>query len=685
MSRSKITLAALGIAVIAMASVQGQAPRSSPPPPPLPQTFFSGETPIRVVPVARGLSHPWSLAFLPDPSTLLGTGGVTMLVTEREGRLRIIRNGVLDPTPIAGVPKVFARVLGGLLDVAPHPAFAQNRIVYLSYSKAGDNNLSTTALARGRLDGAALSDVKEIFVANTWSKSNTNYGGRIAFDRAGFLYLTIGERQEPQRAQDIKDHGGKVIRLRDDGSVPPENPFVGKSGYQPEIYTLGHRSPQGLAMNPATGALWENEHGPLGGDELNILQAGKNYGWPLVTFGTDYDGTEISDATTRADLESPFVYWVPSIAISGLTFYTGDRFPQWKGNVFVGAMFAGRSRGTGHIQRIVINEAGRPINREPLLTELRQRIRDVRQGPDGLLYLLTDEDDGMVLRLEPGAQLAAPNASGVAMGHLHYRVRDVEANKKFWVALGGEEVRAPRLAEGAAQGNAQGTAQGNAQGTVGYVKFQDTLVFLEQGDSTGGTDGSVVNHVAFRVPELTSVEAAGLKVARLNGFPGVASTNTPEGERIELFENAATNLTFAQDAGFDDATAKRHNRPQTAPIAFHHVHLYVPDGQVAAAKAWYVRMFGGVPGKRSNYDAVDLPGINLNFSAAPKPTVPTKGRMLDHIGFEVRGLAAFCKRLEAMGVNLDVPYTKGPSGLGTARLTDPWGTSIELTEGLGGI
>jgi glucose/arabinose dehydrogenase len=653
-----------GFAVLASFTVHGQA-RSSPAPPPLPQTFFSGETPIRVVPVARGLSHPWSLAFLPSGE---------MLVTERDGRLRIIRNGMLDPQPVAGVPSVFARVLGGLLDVALHPQFAQNRFIYLAYSKAGDNNLSTTALARGRFDGTALTDVKEIFVANTWSKSNTNYGGRIAFDRAGFLYLTIGERQEQQRAQDVKDHGGKVLRLRDDGSVPPDNPFAGRAGYQPEIYSLGHRSPQGLAMNPATGAIWENEHGPLGGDELNILQAGKNYGWPLVTFGTDYDGTKISDETKGADLESPFVYWVPSIAISGLTFYTGDRFPQWKGNVFVGAMFAGRSRGTGHVQRIVVNEAGRPINREPLLTELRQRIRDVRQGPDGLLYLLTDEDAGMVLRLEPGAQLAAPNASGVAMGHLHYRVRDVEANKKFWVALGGEEVRA--------LGQAQGLGQGSA---LAILKFQDVLVTLEQGDSSGGTEGSVLNHVAFRVPSLTQVEAAGLTVARLNGFPGVASTMTPEGERIELFENAATNLTFTEDAGFDDPVAKRHNRPQDAPIAFHHAHLYVPDGQVATAKAWYARMFGGIPGKRSNYDAVDLPGINLNFSSAPKPTVATKGRRLDHIGFEVRGLAAFCKRLEAMGVTLDVPYSKGPAGVATALLTDPWGTSIELTEGLGGI
>jgi glucose/arabinose dehydrogenase len=658
-----------------LTTVQGQAPRSSPPPPALPQTFFSGEVPVRVVPVAKGLSHPWSLAFLPDGS---------LLVTERDGRLRIIRNGVLDPKPIAGVPAVFARVLGGLLDVALHPAFAENRLLYLTYAKGRADNLSTTALARARFDGAALTDVKEIFVANTWSKSNTNYGGRIAFDRAGLLYLTVGERQEQDRAQNGNDHGGKVLRLRDDGSVPSDNPFVGRAGYAPEIYSLGHRSPQGLAMNPATGAIWENEHGPLGGDELNVLQPGRNYGWPLVTFGTDYDGTKISDATWRADLEAPFVYWVPSIAVSGLTFYTGDRFPQWKGNVFVGAMFAGRSRGTGHVQRVVINAAGKPINREPLLAELRQRIRDVRQGPDGLLYLLTDEDAGMVLRLEPAAQLAAANAAGVAMGHLHYRVRDVEANRKFWIALGGEEVPAQRSALGGAQGLAQGSGQGLAQGSAqgaaqSILKFQDVLVVLDEGDSTGGTEGSVVNHVAFRVPSLTAVEAAGLKVARLNGFPGVASVTTPEGERIELFENAATNLTFTQDPGFDDVVARRHNRPLISPIAFHHIHLYVPDGQVPAAKAWYAKVFGGIPGKRSNYDAVDLPGVNLNFSSAPRPTFPTRGRMLDHLGFEISNLSAFCKKLETMGVTLDGPCE------GKVRLTDPWGTSIELTEGLGGI
>ena len=283
------------------------------------------------------------------------------------------------------------------------------------------------------------------------------------------------------------------------------------------------------------------------------------------------------------------------------------------------------------------------------------------------------------------AQLAAPNATGVAMGHLHYRVRDVEANKRFWIALGGKEVRRGRLHPSTTARGDLSQVEGQAAQTDVVVQFQDVLVFLAKGESSGGTEGSVVNHVAFRVLSLATVEAAGLTVARLKQFPGVASVMSPEGERVELFENSATNLSFVQDAGFDDAVARRHNAPVSLPIAFHHVHLYVPDGQVAAAKAWYARIFGGTPGKRSNYDAVDLPGINLNFSSAPMPTAPTRGRMLDHIGFEVRGLAAFCKRLDAMGVTLDVPYAKGPSGTATASLTDPWGTSIELTEGLGGL
>jgi glucose/arabinose dehydrogenase len=287
-----------------------------------------------------------------------------------------------------------------LLEVALHPRFAENSLLYLTYSKGGEGNLTTTALARARLRGSALEDVRDIFIANTWSSSTTNFGGRIAFDREGFLYLTVGERQEQDRAQKGEDHGGKVLRLRDDGSVPPDNPFVGKAGYRPEIYSLGHRSPQGLAMHPETGAIWENEHGPLGGDEINIILPGRNYGWPLVTFGMNYDGTKISDSTWRADLEPPLIYWVPSIAISGMAFYTGDKFPNWKGNAFVGSMFEGRTRATGHLRRITF-EQNHPIQREPILTELHQRIRDVRQGPDGLLYLLTDENPGAVLKIEP--------------------------------------------------------------------------------------------------------------------------------------------------------------------------------------------------------------------------------------------------------------------------------------------
>jgi len=256
------------------------------------------------------------------------------------------------------------------------------------------------------------------------------------------------------------------------------------------------------------------------------------------------------------------------------------------------------------------------------------------------------------------AQLASPNKAGVSMGHLHYVVKDIEANKRFWIALGGTPI--------------------DRGGDV-VVRFPDVLVTLTKGESTGGTEGSVVNHVAFRVQQLSTVEAAGLKVARLANFPGVASTMTPEGERIELFENAALNLTFTQDAGYQDSVADRHNHPLPIPVAFHHIHLYVPAGKVAEAKAWYTKMFGGVPGKRSNYDAVDLPGVNFNFSEAPKPTVPLKGRMLSHIGLEVQNIEAFCRRLESLGVAFERPCSKGEDG---GLLTDPWGTSISLSEGL---
>ena len=263
-------------------------------------------------------------------------------------------------------------------------------------------------------------------------------------------------------------------------------------------------------------------------------------------------------------------------------------------------------------------------------------------------------------------QLAPPNKTGVAMGHLHYRVKDVEANKRFWRILGGQATRV---------------------GSIEAMKFPDVVVLLETGDSTGGTEGSIVNHVAFRVPSLAAVQAAGLNVQLTAGFPGVASVRTPENERVELFENAATNLTFTPDAGANaDPIFERHNRPLNSPIAFHHIHLYVPAGAVAAAKAWYARHFGGTPGKRSNYDAVDLPGVNLNISEAPAtaaaPMVPTRGRMLDHIGFEIANLEAFSRSLAASGVKLDEAYRRNADGVATVRLTDPWGVSIELTEGM---
>ena len=388
----RISAALAFVLVVTGQAAQAQDSRASPPLPSFPQIYETADLKIRVDKIADGLANPWSLAWLPNGD---------LLITERAGRLRLFRNGALDPEPIANVPEVRITALGGLLDVLPHPNFAQNQVLYLTYSKGGEGNFATTALTRARLDGKALKDVKEIFVAENWSNSPTNFGGRMVFGRDGKLYLTIGERQEPERAQNTMLHGGKVLRLNPDGTAPADNPFAGKPGYLPEIYSIGHRSPQGLAVNPTTGELWENEHGPLGGDEVNIVRAGRNYGWPLVTYGKDYDGTVISESSTREGYESPFMFWVPSIAISGMSFYTGDRLSAWKGNAFVGSMMQGRTRATGHVQRITFSDDGQPIQREPILGQLRQRIRDVRPGPDGFLYVLTDQNPGVLLRIAP--------------------------------------------------------------------------------------------------------------------------------------------------------------------------------------------------------------------------------------------------------------------------------------------
>jgi aldose sugar dehydrogenase len=340
---------------------------------------------VRVVPLFKGLASPWSLAFLPNGD---------MLITEKPGRLRIVKGGTLDPQPVAGTPEVFAVGQGGLLEVAVHPQFAQNNFVYLTYSKAGENKTGTTALARGRFDGKALVDVKDILVTDNWNTGGIHFGSKLAFGRDGMLYMTVGERNDRNRAQNTNIHGGKVLRLKDDGTVPPDNPFVGKAGFKPEIFAYGIRNAQGLTVHPDTGVVWETEHGPQGGDELNIIEAGKNYGWPVITYGREYSGEIISAQPAKEGMEQPLVFWSPSPALSGMAFYTGDKFPAWKGQLFLGAL-AGQG-----VHRVGINERGL-MGREVMLTTLRQRIRDVRQGPDGLLYLVVDANPGGILRVEP--------------------------------------------------------------------------------------------------------------------------------------------------------------------------------------------------------------------------------------------------------------------------------------------
>lgn len=345
---------------------------------------------IWVTVATKGLVHPWALAFLPDGR---------MLVTERPGRLRIVRDGVLDPKPVPGIPAVRAKGLGGLQDIALHPGFAQNRLLYFTYVKPMAKDAGAPAVARGRLDGGTLTDVRDILVTDAHD-GNSALNARIAFGRDGLLYVATGGNLD-KVAQEPGSLRGKILRLRDDGSIPPDNPFVGRAGYRPEIYTLGHRNSLGLIVHPQTGAIWNTENGPNGGDEINIILPGRNYGWPLISFGRDYPGPRLSEHPTREGMESPIVVWLPSVAPSGMTVYTGDRFPNWKGNVFVGSMRTGEIAGTGHLERIVLNGKAEELRREALLGALGQRICEVRQGPDGYLYLLTDEDAGALLRIEP--------------------------------------------------------------------------------------------------------------------------------------------------------------------------------------------------------------------------------------------------------------------------------------------
>jgi glucose/arabinose dehydrogenase len=349
-------------------------------------TAKTAGTDFRVETLTRGLEHAWGLAFLPDGR---------FLVTERPGRLRLIQaDGSLVEEPVSGLPEIRAQGQGGLLDVALHPEFASNRLVYISYNEPGPGGAGT-AVARGRLDGMTLREVEVIFRLLPKSGTGFHFGSRLVFDRDGYLFITLGDRGDRDRSQALDDHAGSVIRIHDDGRVPADNPFVDKPGAKPEIYSYGHRNIQGAAINPADGRLWTHEHGPQGGDEINLPEPGVNYGWPVITYGVNYGiGTPIGEGTSRPGMAQPIYQWTPSIAPSGMAFYDGDAFPGWRGDLFVGAL---KFR---LLVRLEI-EGDQVVNEERLLQGELGRIRDVRQGPDGYLYLLSDAADGLLARLVP--------------------------------------------------------------------------------------------------------------------------------------------------------------------------------------------------------------------------------------------------------------------------------------------
>ena len=398
MVRATSVVAAVLLALGAALHAQNAPPAN----PALPAVFNVGpKQRIRVVQIAGGLFHPFSLAFTPD--------GKTLFVTERNGALRVIRDGVLTPTPAWTAP---GQGNARLLFVAVHPQFAKNGFVYLSYQKSGDKGMNTLAVARGQFDGTTLNNVSDVFVADAWESSG-NLGGRVAFGRDNTLYITVGDRDRlccigkddyslRSKAQALDNHVGKTLRINDDGTVPKDNPFLGRAGAKPEIYTYGHRNGYGLAVHPTTGELWQVEIGPLGGDEMNVLKPGGNYGWPVVSMGRNYTGTLVSDQPySQPGKENPRMFWVPSISPSSIMFYTGDKFPAWKNSVFVGALT------TRRLLRVSFGNPSQDERRDALLADLNIRIRDVQQGPDGNIYVATevatggDAADGTVLRIEP--------------------------------------------------------------------------------------------------------------------------------------------------------------------------------------------------------------------------------------------------------------------------------------------
>jgi glucose/arabinose dehydrogenase len=343
---------------------------------------------VHVQTLAQGLEHPWALAFLLDGR---------LLVTERPGRLRSVDLDGRVSEPLAGVPPVLARGQGGLLDIVLDPAFADNRLVYLAYAEPGEGNTAGTAMARGRLGEGRLEDVHVIYRQQPKVRGANHFGSRLVFTGDGSLFVTQGDRfNYRDAAQDLTSGLGKIVRIMPDGSVPRDNPFVGRAGVRPEIWSYGHRNIQSAALHPQTGQLWTVEHGARGGDELNRPEAGKNYGWPVITYGIDYSGAQIGEGAVKPGMEQPVYYWDPVIAPSGMTFYTGEAFPGWQGSLLIGSLRPGL------LVRLIL-EDGRVAREERYLGELGERIRDVRQGPDGLLYLLTDSRQGRLLRVMPAA------------------------------------------------------------------------------------------------------------------------------------------------------------------------------------------------------------------------------------------------------------------------------------------